>query len=60
MTFGKAIRKKEPHKIRGLGDLVHAAARPVVTVFPRLGECADCAERRRRWNEAVPFGPWGL
>ncbi|WP_442891177.1 hypothetical protein [Congregicoccus parvus] len=50
-------------RLRGLGDLVHLAARPVVAAVKAatldhvdLDQCGGCAARRARWNAAVPFG----
>jgi hypothetical protein len=46
-----------------MGDLVHLAAKPVVGVVKAvtggavdLGRCGGCAQRRERWNAAMPFG----
>lgn len=43
------------HKIRGAGDVVHAAVKPFVQIFDRvagthLESCMDCAERRIDMN----------
>lgn len=47
------------HQPIGLGDAVHAAARPVVFVVkalggPNLAGCAGCGQRRKDWNASVP------
>ena len=50
---------------RGLGDVVHSAAKPVVAIVRAvtggridLADCTSCngpGGRRERWNAAVPF-----
>jgi hypothetical protein len=52
----------EADRIRGLGDVVHAAAKPVVAMVKAvtagsvdLAKCGGCAKRREALNKAVPF-----
>lgn len=49
----------EPVQIRGLGDIVALAAKPVVAVSDRvlgtdLAHCGGCASRRAALNAALP------
>lgn len=58
----KATRTVRPEPMRGLGDAVHAVAKPVARVLDRVfathwANCETCEERRRKLNEAVPFKP---
>jgi hypothetical protein len=61
MRFGFGIPGIDPN-VRGLGDVVAAVAeRTGVAAVARsveriTGKPCGCADRRRRLNEAVPFG----
>jgi hypothetical protein len=57
--MGKNRKKKE--RIKGLGDAVHAVTsalgidKVVKKTFDAAGLDCGCDERRKRWNELVPF-----
>ena len=61
MRFGFGIPGIDPN-VRGLGDVVAAVAErtgvaAVARTVERItGKPCGCADRRRRLNEAVPFG----
>jgi hypothetical protein len=56
-----AKNKKKKQKIKGLGDAVHAVTsalgidKVVKKTFDAAGLDCGCDERRKRWNELVPF-----
>lgn len=53
---------RRPRKLRGLGDLVAIAAKPIAAASDallgtHLQNCQSCEERRQNWNKHYPFGP---
>ena len=54
-------KNKKKNKIKGLGDAVHAVTsalgidKVVKKTFDAAGLDCGCDERRKRWNELVPF-----
>lgn len=56
-----AKNRKKQEKIKGLGDAVHAVTsalgidKLVKKTFDAAGLDCGCDERRKRWNELVPF-----
>lgn len=54
------LPKVSASKYRGLGDVVHAVARPVARVSDAvlgtdLGNCSGCRRRRESLNRAFPL-----
>jgi hypothetical protein len=54
-------KNKKKNKIKGLGDAVHAVTsalgidKVVKKTFDAAGLDCGCDERRKRWNELLPF-----
>lgn len=54
------IRKVSARKYRGLGDVVHAVARPIAAAIDAIAgtdikNCGACAKRRAELNRRLPF-----
>ena len=55
------VMKHDPNRIKGLGDIVHLAAKPIARVMDKtigtsLSGCGSCDKRREALNRAVPLG----
>ena len=49
------LRGKGPKPLRGLGDVVAMAAKPIATLLG-MSDCHPCGQRQQKLNELFPFG----
>lgn len=61
MTTQQKWRRPKQRTWQGLGDVVHAVARPIAGIIDTLAgthlkNCRGCAARRGAWNQKFPLG----